>query len=354
MPMEQVQKEQLKTVVERIEKLNEDMAAIKADIKEVYKEAKGDGFDVKTLKDIIKLRKKDKDEFNNERDLISLAKNGDTWQLVANDICKIADGNGEVPSIAVTQNNFYVLNIIGNGTKTNALIYICNENDPSFTPYQVTADGEYTIGSLNTENIVINDSNIGKEQAVLIRQNGRFGIKEIDKNVGIYVNDYKETNKVLENGDIIFILGYKIIVLNDYIIINNRNNAVTINSNNIIKKELPNYNGELMKTSDDDNAELYNENDYFTRSPRFVTSIVEENISIDNPPGATEKDDTPVIYTIGPMLTMALSSVISASTSIMTVLQGRGTWTSVLPTALLSVAMLISTILNILKAKRTR
>ncbi len=288
---------------------------------------------------------KDKDEFNNERDLISLAKNGDTWQLVANDICKIADGNGEVPSIAVTQNNFYVLNIIGNGTKTNALIYICNENDPSFTPYQVTADGEYTIGSLNTENIVINDSNIGKEQAVLIRQNGRFGIKEIDKNVGIYVNDYKETNKVLENGDIIFILGYKIIVLNDYIIINNRNNAVTINSNNIIKKELPNYNGELMKTSDDDNAELYNENDYFTRSPRFVTSIVEENISIDNPPGATEKDDTPVIYTIGPMLTMALSSVISASTSIMTVLQGRGTWTSVLPTALLSVVMLISTIL---------
>ena len=288
---------------------------------------------------------KDKDEFNNERDLISLVKSGDTWQLVANDRCRIADGNGEVPSVAVTQNNFYVLNITSNGTKTNALIYICNENDPSFSSYQVTADGEYTIGSSNTENIVINDSNISKEQAVLIRQNGHFVIKEIDKNVGIYVNDYKETNKTLENGDIIFILGYKIIILNDYIIINNRNNAVTINSSNIVKKELPNYTGELLKTTDDDNAELYNENDYFSRSPRFVTSIVEESINIDNPPAGTEKDETPVIYTIGPMLTMALSSVISASTSIMTVLQGKGTWISVLPTALLSIVMLISTIL---------
>lgn len=72
MPMEQVQKEQLKTVVERIEKLNEDMAAIKADIKEVYKEAKGDGFDVKTLKDIIKLRKKDKDELAEVDELVKL------------------------------------------------------------------------------------------------------------------------------------------------------------------------------------------------------------------------------------------------------------------------------------------
>lgn len=72
MPMEQVQKEQLRSVVERIEKLNDDMAAIKADIKEVYKDAKGEGFDVKTLKDIIKLRKKDKDELAEVDELVKL------------------------------------------------------------------------------------------------------------------------------------------------------------------------------------------------------------------------------------------------------------------------------------------
>ena len=65
-------KEQLKSVVERIEKLNEDMANIKADLKEVYKEAKSDGFDVKALKDIIKMRKKDKDELAEQDEIVKL------------------------------------------------------------------------------------------------------------------------------------------------------------------------------------------------------------------------------------------------------------------------------------------
>ena len=68
-------KEQLKSVVERIEKLNEDMTGIKADIKEIYKEAKDDGFDVKALKDIIKMRKKDKDELAEQDEIVRLYRN---------------------------------------------------------------------------------------------------------------------------------------------------------------------------------------------------------------------------------------------------------------------------------------
>ena len=47
---------QLKSVVDRIERLNEDKAVVQADIKEVYLEAKGNGFDTKILRKIIKLR----------------------------------------------------------------------------------------------------------------------------------------------------------------------------------------------------------------------------------------------------------------------------------------------------------
>lgn len=50
---------QLATIVERIEKLEEEKAAIAADIKDVYSEAKGTGFDPKILKQVIALRKKD-------------------------------------------------------------------------------------------------------------------------------------------------------------------------------------------------------------------------------------------------------------------------------------------------------
>jgi uncharacterized protein (UPF0335 family) len=50
---------QLKAVVERIERLEEDKAALSADIKEVYAEAKANGFDVKTLRKVISVRKVD-------------------------------------------------------------------------------------------------------------------------------------------------------------------------------------------------------------------------------------------------------------------------------------------------------
>lgn len=48
---------QLKSIIERIERLEEDKAAISSDIKEVYAEAKANGFDTKILKAVIRLRK---------------------------------------------------------------------------------------------------------------------------------------------------------------------------------------------------------------------------------------------------------------------------------------------------------
>lgn len=50
----------LKSFVARIERLEEDKAAIVGDLKEVYAEAKGDGFDTKTLRGVIRLRKTDR------------------------------------------------------------------------------------------------------------------------------------------------------------------------------------------------------------------------------------------------------------------------------------------------------
>lgn len=53
---------QLKSIVERIERLEEEKQGIADDIKEVYAEAKGNGYDTKALREIIRLRKQDKDK----------------------------------------------------------------------------------------------------------------------------------------------------------------------------------------------------------------------------------------------------------------------------------------------------
>ncbi|MFY9294476.1 MAG: DUF2312 domain-containing protein [Methylorubrum rhodinum] len=54
--------DQLKTIIERIERLEEEKAALQGDIKDVYAEAKGNGFDVKVLRKLVALRKVDHDD----------------------------------------------------------------------------------------------------------------------------------------------------------------------------------------------------------------------------------------------------------------------------------------------------
>jgi uncharacterized protein (UPF0335 family) len=58
-PATRFAKDQLKAIIERIERLNEEKATITDDIKDIFAESKGQGFDVKALRTIIKLRKQD-------------------------------------------------------------------------------------------------------------------------------------------------------------------------------------------------------------------------------------------------------------------------------------------------------
>lgn len=66
--------EQLVSYVERIERLEEEKAALAADIKDVFAEAKGNGFDVKTMREILKLRKLDKSDLQEQEHLLELYK----------------------------------------------------------------------------------------------------------------------------------------------------------------------------------------------------------------------------------------------------------------------------------------
>ena len=62
----------LKTLVERIERLEEDRAAVQGDLKEGYLEAKGEGFDAKILRKVVRLRKQDKAKRQEEEALVDL------------------------------------------------------------------------------------------------------------------------------------------------------------------------------------------------------------------------------------------------------------------------------------------
>ena len=62
MAEDQVAADQLLAYIERVERMNEEKTAINADISEIYKEAKGNGFDTKVIKRIVADRAKDSNE----------------------------------------------------------------------------------------------------------------------------------------------------------------------------------------------------------------------------------------------------------------------------------------------------
>jgi len=69
---ESVAADQLKAFIERIERLEEEKAGIAGDIREIFAEAKGNGFDTKVMRRIISLRKKDRAERQEEEAILEL------------------------------------------------------------------------------------------------------------------------------------------------------------------------------------------------------------------------------------------------------------------------------------------
>jgi len=66
--------DRLKSFIERIERLEEEKAALTADIREVYAEAKATGFDTKIMRQVVKLRKMDSSDREEQEELLDLYK----------------------------------------------------------------------------------------------------------------------------------------------------------------------------------------------------------------------------------------------------------------------------------------
>lgn len=69
---ESIAADQLKAFIERIERLEEEKAALAADIRDVYAEAKGNGFDVKIMRRIVSLRRQNHAERQEQEAILEL------------------------------------------------------------------------------------------------------------------------------------------------------------------------------------------------------------------------------------------------------------------------------------------
>lgn len=283
----------------------------------------------------------DRDKSGNERKLVSIEDKDGEWVLKSNNDNKIIEEDRIINEVVLKNYSFHYIQI---EKEEVALLYCCPVYDKNNIQIEVKNNCEILIGKSQLCRIVFNLPTVSEEHAKLVYNNGSWAIMDLNSKFGTYVNNERVIgSRKLNHGDIIFISGLKIIILGNCIITNNPFDRAKYSGDVFTIYNKPQL---TLEAADEDKLaelEVFEENDFFFRSPRFRTIIEKESMTIDSPPGKEKEDDTPAILTIGPMITMGMSSALSLTSTISSTMASENpNWTAQLPTIIVGATMLIS------------
>ncbi len=245
------------------------------------------------------------------------------------------DGTYEIPLI-----DYDIFYIALKGISDTYLLY-CAPTNEDLKRYEISniLNG-VTIGSENSD-IVFNSIFVLGKHAKIFFEGTTAYFECYDKQYGAYLNGQRINSQKcrLNNGDIIFIMGLRIVLIGQYLFVNNPLGQVKI-SNSL---KLSNVNIPNKEFKDDDNdIEIYNENDYFSRSPRIINSIGHEKVKIEAPPQLQNKEGMPLMLVIGTSLSMGMVTIITLISTLRSISAGETTFEKALPQLAISLALFVS------------
>ncbi len=289
------------------------------------------------------------DENGNEKNIMNIEANKEEgWELISNNEYYIIENSKKVPFTTLKQDNLYVIK----ESFSDSIFYLYISplyDDMKYYSASTELVTGINIGKVENSNISYNSRFIDNNHAQLILKDKYVFINDFNTNYGTYVNGTRIKNtKKLEFGDLIFIMGLKIIILKikgSYVIgINNPNNLVKTILKQVDIKADESLN-KYEEPVEEKEMSLYTDDDYFHKKPRFIYSVKCLEMQIDSPPTKSTKQEMPLIITIGPMMTMSLTSVVMMYTTINNVLNEDTTWEQATPSLVISGAMMLSFLL---------
>ena len=299
---------------------------------------------------------------DNGKKLINIEAENGTWTINSSTHVKVLNPQSvkslNVAKIAKNEANIvqkvnlleYSIHYLYIGDLSNNVfvLYCAPLFEDNFINLKMNTLQEIKIGSGNDNDIIYQNPLVKPHQARIFLSNGKILIENYDDNFGTFINNTSvgNTQKLLFNGDIIYIMGLEIILVGHNVFINNPFNKVGFNKEVF---EIDTYIPKLVDRNGEDeegeDLELYSEDDYFARAPRIVNLIERETVKIDPPPQNQNKEGMPLIYVLGSSLTMGLISVVTMASTIDRMASGESTFKDSIFSILISLAMLASMIL---------
>lgn len=289
---------------------------------------------------------KDTKSNGKERELINIKEVNGQWIAKSNRKAYIAINGKKYDSVYLKEYQFIILELPN--TEEMILLYMSPVLEKNMIKLKYNDIESFSVGSNLGNSIVFQNPLVGSNHIKIVFEKNYLTIEDFNTKYGTFVNNEPIIGKrQLFYGDIIFVMGLKIIVLNKFIYINNPLNAVKFDNNIFNREEKIINNGidDTIEYSDvDDEISLYEEQDYFIKSPRFTEIIDNLDFNIEAPPKLPDEDNTPLLLTLGPSLTMGMTSFIYIYMSINQLQQGSSL-VSTLPMIVMSVSMLAGTLL---------
>lgn len=279
---------------------------------------------------------------------------GNAWQLKAPaDYGLIkggesADAEARKPAETVTLSGENELLIFkrckGKPDPAGSRIYVFAEQETEdrmlYRMVQVPDPFEITVGSGRIpRTLTYQNHYVSTEHLVLRYQDGCWTMTDEKSLNGTFVNGIRRRTAALNYGDLIFVMGLKLIVGKGFLAFNNPEGRAAVHADALqplipAKYHAPETEEELPET----------ETQFFDRSPRFKRDVTPVEIQIESPPASGKGDDMPIILTIGPAMTMAMASMTTGIFAVVNALS-TGNVRSAIPSLVMSGSMCLGTLL---------
>lgn len=279
----------------------------------------------------------DYDENGNRRSLVSVEASDGKWLIRDNDEVKIYYDSVYHTEAFLEFYHFYQLVIYGT---ESVMMYIAPVYDSSFICTRVLDNSTISCGNGGCD---INFPTLGARQLELSYINGKFMFKNTNADIPVYVNNARKDIGSLNNFDMIFVMGLRILILGGNIYVNNPNSLVTFLSNKFSEPQL-NLIYEDYKANAELYKDFYDEKDYFYKTPVFQNALEKLEMTIAPPSQKQVNRSNPMFLQMVPSALMSIASLYSGFQAFTNITTGQGTVSDNMMSIIMCVVMLITSI----------
>ena len=237
--------------------------------------------------------------------LININVKDNQWVLIETEDCKIADAASYLHEIILQENCFYMIS----RNNKHYLIYVTANDEKNVKAYTFSDHLNLSIG-VDNSTLHYNCSyakNVSFQ--VTTTENNKFFLKIQSGNIYINRNLLKDSQFILSSGDELELFGVKILFLKNVIIFMVADEIMAINESAAGLRRTSLRTTDNIQTIEIKDKDLYSEEDYFSKAPRFRRVIEKKDIELSQPPSIEKGGELPFLLTVGPMFAMGISSM---------------------------------------------